>query len=156
MPVSKEELKERHLISVGCHLPYNPELKQRAKDLRHDPTSAERKIWEEVLCGNKFLGYRFLRQKPIDNFIVDFYCAELRLVIKIDGECHADKPEFDYYRTEILEKYGLRVVRFTNQRILYNLEEVTGELMNLIPPVPFDKGGHQSSHEKGLSRGDSC
>lgn len=85
------------------------------------------------MSGDKLQGYRFLRQKPIDNYIVDFYCAELKLVIEIDGDSHLEMPEYDAERTRILGKYGLRLVRFTNETVLNNIEDVYKELLKLIP-----------------------
>ena len=81
--VTNEFIKSRWLIQVNKRLPYNPDLKDRAKNLRRNMTRAEKKIWFDFLKNSE---YRFLRQRPIDNFIVDFYCSELNLVIKIDWD----------------------------------------------------------------------
>jgi very-short-patch-repair endonuclease len=70
--------------SVFC-LPYDKTLVDRAKEMRRNPTAAERKLWEGCLA--KFPD-RVLRQRPIDYFIVDFYCAALKLVIEVDGDVH--------------------------------------------------------------------
>lgn len=129
---SKEELTGRHLISTGCHVPYNPDLKQRARELRNNQTSAEKKLWEEVLCLDSFRGYRFLRQKPIDNYIVDFYCAKLKLVIEIDGDSHASTRDFDEERTKTFERYELRVIRFANDTVLNDIERVYQVLLNAL------------------------
>jgi very-short-patch-repair endonuclease len=67
------------------HLPYNPQLVARAKELRRNSTPAEKKLWQN--CFRTF-PLRVLRQRPIDYFIVDFYCAALKLVIEVDGESH--------------------------------------------------------------------
>jgi hypothetical protein len=82
---SKEELKKRGLISTGFHLPYNPKLVGRAKKLRQNMTIAEKKLWRNYLGT---FPYRVLRQRPIDHYIVDFYCAKLKLVIEVDGGIH--------------------------------------------------------------------
>jgi very-short-patch-repair endonuclease len=86
---------------------------------------------------------RVLRQRPIDNFIVDFYCASLKLVIEIDGESHFTQQgkDYDEERTRILEGYGITVVRFTNVDVLQNFEGVCRELARWIPPTPLGKGG---------------
>ena len=107
------------------HLPYNPKLVERAKELRKNMTKAERKLWYEYL---KNFQYRVHRQRPIDQFIVDFYCPELKLVIEIDGDIHnsEDAQNYDLERTQILSGYGLTVIRFTNQEVLSNFEEVCG------------------------------
>ena len=65
----------------------------------------------------QFADYKFLRQKPIDNYIVDFYCSELCLVIEIDGDSHAEAVEYDAARTKVLEALGLTVVRYTNDDV---------------------------------------
>ncbi|MEG4535481.1 DUF559 domain-containing protein [Microcoleus sp. D2_18a_D3] len=73
------------LNDSNFHLPYNPKLIPIAKQLRKNPTPAEKKLWQDFLRNFPF---RVLRQRPIDNFIVDFYCAALQLGIEIDGESH--------------------------------------------------------------------
>lgn len=127
--------KNKVLISTGFHLPYNPELKERARKLRNNPTPAERKLWYQFLRNFKF---PVLRQKPIDFFIVDFYCAKLKLVIEVDGDTHyTDKGLlYDKRRTEILEKYGLSVVRFSNNEVLNNFESVIYIIQQQIPNPP--------------------
>ena len=101
-------------------IPFRPDLKQKAQHNRNNPTRAESKMWYEVL-NNKNIGDRFLRQKPIHNFIVDFYCSKLKLVIEIDGDSHAEQTVYDKERTKVLNKYGLKVIRYKNSDILNNL-----------------------------------
>ena len=115
--------KEKNLLKTNFHLPYNPLLVERAKQLRKNLTAAEKKLWNEYLNNLKF---RFLRQRLIDNFIVDFYCAALKLVIEIDGDSHftTEAKEYDEARTKVLEGYGLKVIRFTNDEVMNNLEGV--------------------------------
>jgi very-short-patch-repair endonuclease len=113
----------------GLVLPYNKNLTALARENRSNPTKAESKIWQEVLRMRQFAQYKFLRQKPIDNYIVDFYCSELRLVIEIDGDSHAETVEYDAVRTKVLESLGLRVVRFTNNEVLGNIEGIYEELI---------------------------
>ncbi|QIZ69833.1 endonuclease domain-containing protein [Oxynema aestuarii] len=122
------------------HLPYNPKLVSIAKQMRQNPTPAEKKLWQD--CLRKF-PLRILRQRPIDNFIVDFYCASLKLVIGIDGESHFTQQgqDYDEERTRILEGYGITVVRFTNVDVLQNFEGVCRQLERWIPPTPLGKGG---------------
>lgn len=88
-------------------LPYNKANTKRARKLRRKVTPAEKKIWSELLRKDKLDGFRFLRQKPLDNYIADFYCAELLLVIEIDGESHLseDAKDYDEYRTKVLNAY---------------------------------------------------
>ena len=82
---------------------------------------------------------RVLKQRPIDNFIVDFYCAKLKLVIEVDGDSHFtdEGKESDRRRTEILEGYGLKVIRFTNDAVLDNFEAVCQAIAQEIPPTTF-------------------
>ena len=122
------------------HLPYNRHLVEKAKELRRNMTPAERKLWYGYLRTFKF---RVLRQRPIDNFIVDFFCAQLKLVIEVDGEGHFtnDGRDYDWERTQILEGYGLKVLRFTNDEVLQDLEGVCRRIEESIPPTPLQKGG---------------
>ncbi|MBD1837805.1 endonuclease domain-containing protein [Trichocoleus sp. DQ-A3] len=122
------------------HLPYNRQLVEKAKELRKNMTPAEKKLWYGYLRTFKF---RVLRQRPIDNFIVDFFCAQLRLVIEVDGESHFtdDGKDYDWGRTQILEGYGLKVLRFTNDEVLKDWEEVCRRIEEEIPPTSLQKGG---------------
>jgi very-short-patch-repair endonuclease len=101
-----------------------PPILQRARDLRHPLTPAEAKVWARVR--NRQLGFKIRRQHPIDRFIADFYCAEAKLLIEIDGDSHTalDQAEYDAARTEWLEVRGYRVVRFENGDVYHNLEAV--------------------------------
>jgi very-short-patch-repair endonuclease len=80
----------------------------------------------------QFSNYKFLRQKPIDNYIVDFYCSELRLVIEIDGDSHTASVEYDAERTKLLEAFGLTVIRYTNDEVLRNIAGVYEDLRQRI------------------------
>jgi len=128
-----------HLKDSGFYLPYNPKLVPIAKQLRLNQTVTEKKMWQGFL---RKLPLRILRQRPIDNFIVDFYCSGLRLVIEIDGESHFTEQGkiYDEERTNILEGYGLQVVRFTNVEVLQNFEGVCYQLEGLILSSPLTKG----------------
>ena len=98
-------------------------------DLRNKPTRAEAFLWG-YLKGSKFEGRKFRRQTSIKSFIVDFYCPEENLVIELDGEPHfeAETIKYDKERTNKLEKLGLKVIRFQNQDVLYNLNYVLEEI----------------------------
>jgi very-short-patch-repair endonuclease len=80
----------------------------------------------------QFAEYKFLRQKPLGGYIVDFYCSKLRLVIEIDGESHAETVEYDVERTKILEALGLTVVRYTNDEVMLNIAGVYEDLIQRI------------------------
>jgi very-short-patch-repair endonuclease/16S rRNA G966 N2-methylase RsmD len=140
-----EVAEARDLITNGYHLPYNPDLVERARELRRNMTPAERQLWEYL----KHAPYRFLRQRPIDHFIVDFYCPALRLVIEVDGEQHytEEGKAYDAERDTILQSYGLRVVRFRNEEVLHHFESVRQRIeaafeSPLTPSLsPLSKGG---------------
>lgn len=83
----------------------------------------------------QFADYKFLRQKPIDNYIADFYCSELRLVIEIDGDSHAVAIEYDAVRTKVLEALGLIVVRYTNDEVLRSIQGVYEDLCRRIESI---------------------
>lgn len=113
------------------NLPYNPILKEKAKTLRMRETDAEKKFRNKILTN---LPYKFYRQRPIDEYIVDFYCSELHLVIEIDWNTHRDNDNivYDKKRTEKLQKYWLKVIRFTNTEIYENIEWVFSLLQQEI------------------------
>lgn len=138
----------------SAFLPYNKNHTAHARENRKNPTKAEFKIWNEVLRMRQFADYKFLRQKPIDNYIVDFYCSELRLVIEIDGDSHAEAVQYDTERTKVLEALGLTVVRYTNNDVIQNIQGVYDDLSerieNLTPLAPLIRGGLKtSSPDKG-------
>lgn len=116
----------------GLVLPYNKHLTALARENRSNPTKAESKIWQEVLRMRQFADFKFLRQKPIGGYIVDFYCSELRLVIEIDGDSHAETIEYDEVRTKLLNSLGLHVIRYTNDDVLHNIEGVYEVLVKTI------------------------
>lgn len=114
------------------YLPYNTELTTFARQNRKTSTGYEQKMWRELLRNKQFLGYKFIRQKPIGNYIVDFYSSELKLVIEIDGDSHVDNPQYDIQRTIMLEAYGLTVIRYSNRDVLHNIEGIFEELKQVI------------------------
>ncbi len=99
-------------------------------------TVAEKKLWYSFL---KDFSFRVLRQKPINNFIVDFYCAKLQLVIEVDGDSHYtnEVKDYDEERTQILEGYGLKVIRFSNDQVLNEFDGVCQRIKE-IPPTPLE------------------
>jgi very-short-patch-repair endonuclease len=115
---------------------------EAARILRRNMTLAEKIIWRKLRNKN-LLDARFRRQHPINIFIVDFYCHKLKLVIEIDGEIHFDKKakKYDSGRTGELEKMGLRVIRFTNDQVLYKLDSVISEIFEVITELAPLQGG---------------
>ena len=111
-------------------IPYDKNLVSRAKELRKETTEAEKLFWERVLKNKKLSHFKFTRQKPLDHFIVDFYCASLHLAIEIDGKIHDFQKERDKERDDILkQKFGLKIIRYTNEKVLNNTEKATQDLI---------------------------
>ncbi|MDP2704414.1 MAG: endonuclease domain-containing protein [bacterium] len=124
---------------------YKPHLKPLSRNLRKSGNLAEVLLWNEIKKDK--LGYRFLRQRPIGNFIVDFYCSRLKLVIEIDGAAtHDSKIEGDKKRQEEIETLGIRVIRFMDKDVRYNLsgvmERVQREILRLKIPRPLLQRGN--------------
>lgn len=108
---------------------YNPHNKKFAKINRHQDfmTENEWKIWNLVLKNDK-IWYRFLRQRPVWNYILDFYCHELKLGIEIDDISHDYKWDEDETRTKYLEKKWIKILRYTNNQIRTQLDDVIVDL----------------------------
>jgi len=125
--MNNKYLKKRGLVGNGYILPYNPNLTERAKDFRNNMTIAEKKLWIEFLKNHK---YRFKAQKQIDNYIVDFYCSKHKLIIEIDGEIHNsyERLGYDEERTKVFESYCIRVIRFKNEDVINNFENVCNKI----------------------------
>lgn len=102
---------------------YNPKLKQLARNLRNNSSISEICFWNQVKA-KQMRDYRFLRQKPIGNYIVDFFCSKLYLVIEIDGESHLGQEKADMKKQHYLEGIGLTVLRFDNDQIKYDMDGV--------------------------------
>lgn len=111
---------------------YNPNLKMYARELRTETVlRAEKYLWKAGLRSNQ-MGVKFKRQRPILNFIVDFFCAELKLIIEIDGNSHISKGNYDSYRQKELEEHGYTVVRFCEGDVLNNFSEVDTKIRHVI------------------------
>jgi len=98
---------------------YNPKLKEKANALRKNATFSERVLWK-YLRSCQIKNYQFMRQKPIGNYIVDFYCSKLLLAIEIDGISHADKKKYDKKRDVDLIKMGVKVLHLDGYYVLNN------------------------------------
>lgn len=112
-------------------IPYNPKLKNVAKKLRKNMTLAEVLLWNH-LKGKQICEYDFHGQKPIENYIVDFFCSELMLAIEIDGNSHDDKYEKDILRQKEIEKFGVNFLRFSDREVKANVESVLRGIENWI------------------------
>ncbi len=111
----------------------DPEILRRAYALRSNMTSSEKRLWQ-YLRGRKVIGYRFRRQHAVNQFILDFFCFEKLLGIEVDGKVHNDQTqhERDEGRTMILKRFGIRILRFTNDQIEYDISQVIKEIQNAL------------------------
>lgn len=128
----KSKIMSTKVYVAGPMVSYNINLKQRARDNRNNMPAPEKKLWFEVLSNRKLKGFKFLRQKLVDNFILDFYCSKLLLAIEVDGDSHADQEAYDQRRTEILNKMGIKVVRYWNNEVMGNIEGVYDDLERVV------------------------
>jgi very-short-patch-repair endonuclease len=106
---------------------YLEALKPISQTNRRRPTKAESLFWNAVLRNDK-TGHRFLRQKPLDRFILDFYCSRLLLAIEIDGGSHSNKEPLDYERDHYLFNLGIKTIRYTNKQVFTQLENIVKDL----------------------------
>ena len=108
-------------------------IQQRAKALRNDPTKAEQQLWQK-LRNRQLGGYKFRRQHPIDRFIVDFFCYQGKLIIELDGKIHEDpeQKEYDEGRSVELSELGYTVVRFRNEEVFQNEDEVLNTIWRFL------------------------
>jgi very-short-patch-repair endonuclease len=108
---------------------YDPALKQRARKLRRRSTYSEVLLWQEIRR-KAIHGYQFHRQVPILNYIVDFYCHELRLAIEVDGDSHKTLAAqfYDVHRQKRLEQNGVRFLRFDDLRMKQDIDKVVEEI----------------------------
>ena len=118
---------------------YNQKLKQRSRDLRNNSTLSEVLFWNQIK-GKKIKGYQFMRQKPILNYVVDFYCSKLKLVIEIDGDSHIGKEDKDKYRQLKIESLGIKFLRFSDPDVKKNMSGVILELLKKIEELECDLG----------------
>jgi len=118
--------KEYYYVTVMKRrkiIPYNPKLKEFARKLRNDSTFAEIMLWN-YLKKKQMYSYDFDRQRPIDNYFVDFYCKDLVLAIEIDGKSHYGNENRDEAKDKRLKLFGVTVLRFDDIDVRYNLEKV--------------------------------
>ncbi len=134
-------------IGEKSMLPYSRNLKQYSRQLRENMTDAERHLWAKIRM-KQLKGYQFYRQKPIGDYIVDFFCPRAKLVIEVDGSQHFsdEMTEYDRIRNEYLSSLGLRVLRFTNIDVLTHIESVVESIIEDIGRIPLSpplrKGGN--------------
>ena len=118
---------------------YNKKLKTLARVLRTESKSkAEQVLWKLVLSKGQS-GTKFKRQRPIGNYIIDFFSSELKLVIEIDGNSHVSKSESDFEREEYLISNGFHILRFSERDVVLNLREVQNQIQNIITNLKNDE-----------------
>ena len=115
-------------------------IRDKAQTLKANETKAEKVLWQ-YLKAKQIDGFKFRRQHAIEIFIADFYCHSLKLVIELDGEIHNTKEnkEHDKSRTYELEKYGITVIRFTNNEIFTNIEAVIKQIKTICTKLQIQK-----------------
>jgi very-short-patch-repair endonuclease len=127
-------------------IPYNPKLKVFARELRNHSTKSEIYLWLK-LKNKQFYGYDFHRQKPIDNFILDFFCYELLLGIEIDGYSHQflDVYNKDTIKEKRMNEFGIVVLRFSDEQVQKDMENVLRAIEHYI--TEFEKHTPNPSQE---------
>jgi len=127
-----KKMKKRKII------PYNPKLKELARELRNNSTKAEIILWTK-LRRKQMYGYDFHRQKPIDEYIVDFFCRDLMLAIEVDGYSHEFLEVYnkDVIKEKRLNQLGITVLRFSDKQVLKDTENVLRAIECFV--VEFEK-----------------
>ena len=116
---------------MGTFVTYNSKLKSRSQELRKNSTLSEVLLWQQ-LKGKQLFGYQFYRQKPIADYIVDFYCPVLKLVIEVDGFSHDFKIDYDQRREQKLTMIGLRMLHFQDSEIKKDMNAVIQRIIDYI------------------------
>lgn len=109
----------------------NPALHQRAKAMRQEMSEAEAKLWQHLRAG-RLNGYKFRRQQPMGNYIVDFMCVTPKLIVEADGGQHTEQAAYDHARTAYLNSLGFTVLRFWNHEILQQTNDVLAEILRVL------------------------
>ncbi len=135
-----------------------PELEQKmrevARRLRREATTSEKILWE-ALRNRQLKGRKFRRQQPVGAFVLDFYCAEERLAVEVDGEIHQNQQEDDQLRQQILESLGIRFVRVTSQDVEQNISDTLSRILAAFTPSPLvgEGAGGEGTKAVALSNG---
>jgi very-short-patch-repair endonuclease len=113
-----------------------PDIFKKASTLKHEMTNAEKFLWK-YLRNRKLNGLKFRRQHPLDIFIADFYCHEKKLIIEVDGGIHddMDQKEYDEGRSYELNEKGYKILRFKNDEILNNIENVVQSIIQFSQTI---------------------
>jgi very-short-patch-repair endonuclease len=128
---------------VTDHSPHLPrpsaEIAHAARDLRRRETDAEALLWQQFR-GRRLMGRKFRRQHPVGPFVLDFFCDDARLVVEVDGGVHRepDQRERDAQRQEALEGLGLTVLRFRNEEVVFEVEQVLEQIRSHLEQHSFE------------------
>jgi very-short-patch-repair endonuclease len=125
----------------------DPKLKERAKQMRANPTPAEHRMWL-ALRADRFEGQQFTRQTIIAPYIVDFASKAARLIVEVDGDTHPAEDRYDARRTAYFESLGYHVIRFANNDVMENMEGVLGALSEALRHSPSPRPSPQGGREK--------
>ncbi len=115
------------------HSHYNKKLKTFSRELRKDGTPGEAILWSELLRAKQFYNLQFNRQYPIENYIVDFICRKLKLIVELDGYSHNFKTSEDEARDKRLKELGYKVVRIQEKEVLTDMPNVIRVLESYLP-----------------------
>ena len=118
----------RLIIRAKQSLEASANIKSKARELRNNPTPAEKKLWESLRKG-QIIGLHFRRQHPYGIYILDFYCFKANLAIEVDGPIHLAKHDYDLERTRFIESSGVTVLRFKNEDIESRIEWVIDKII---------------------------
>ena len=109
--------------------------RSRARQLRKNPTDAERLLWQKLRFW-QVDGRKFRRQQPLGGYIVDFVCLERRLIVELDGGQHADRNAYDKKRDDWLRSQGFVILRFWNHDVLNNIDGVMEQILDSLKNTP--------------------
>ncbi|MGE5420552.1 MAG: endonuclease domain-containing protein, partial [Chloroflexota bacterium] len=123
----------KKVIERDMYFGAKTEMFELALRMRKNPTDAEQAMWK-ILRNYRHSGFLFRRQHPIEFYVADFYCHKLRLVIEVDGEIHEDEEIqiHDDGRTGEMERFGIKVIRFTNDQVLNDPKSISDQINSLI------------------------
>jgi very-short-patch-repair endonuclease len=127
------------------------EIRRRARQLRKNATDAERLLWQKLRLW-QVDGFKFRRQQPVGQYIVDYVCLEKRLVIEVDGGQHAENTNYDTQRDDWLRDQGFVVLRFWNHDVLKNIDGVMEQIIESLKSTPFLNPSPQGGR-KEIARG---
>jgi very-short-patch-repair endonuclease len=120
------------ILSSNATIRYNPKIKSRANNMSRQMTKCEQILWFNILSKKQLGGFKFIKQKQVFSYIVDFYCSELLLVVEVDGSSHNSRLEYDKQRDNFLRSCGLEIVRIINNDVEKNIEGVYLFLLQVV------------------------